>query len=159
MKTPTSSADGKPVCGGAGFTLVEVLAVLAILSLAVAAFAYRTSTSLDSADLRALLVRTASALREARSDAIVNHREQVFIVNTAGRRMTTPAGGAVLTIPPGIDLTITAADSETMADGTVGVRFYPDGSSSGATLAFSWNGRKFAIDVNWLTGNVSLNGI
>lgn len=156
---PTSQADRRPGGKEAGFTLVELLAVLTILSLAVAAFAFRAGSSFDTADFRALMVRTAAGLRDARADAIVNHREQVFVVNTARRRMTSPARGTVLTIPPDVDLTVTAAQSETMADGTAGIRFYADGTSSGGTLAFSWNGRKYAIDVNWLTGNVSLNGL
>ena len=159
MRTPTFRADRNGGRGEAGFTLVELLAVLAILSLAVAAFAFQTTASFDSADFRALMVRTAASLRDARSDAIANHREQVFVINTVKRRMTTPASGAILVLPADVDLTVTAAQSESTSDGTAGIRFYPDGTSSGGTLAFSWKGRKYSIDVNWLTGNASLNGL
>ena len=65
----------------------------------------------------------------------------------------------MLTIPPDVDVTVTAAKSQTMDDGAAGIKFYPDGSSSGGTVAFAWNGRSYAIDVNWLTGNVALNGL
>lgn len=159
MRMPTFRADRRTGPGEAGFTLVELLAVLTLLSLAIAAFAFRAGSSFDSADFRSLMVRTAAGLREARSDAIVNHREQVFVVNTARRRMISPVSGTVLAIPPDVDLTVIAAQPETMADGTAGIRFYADGSSSGGTLSFSWNGRKYGIDVNWLTGNVALNGL
>ncbi len=156
MRMRTSRAEAG---SEAGFTLVELLAVMTLLSIAVAAFAFRTGTSFDTADFRALMVNAASGLRAARSDAILNHREQVFVVNTQRRRMSSPATNAVLAIPPDVDVTVTAAKSQTLADGTAGIKFYPDGSSSGGTLDFAWNGRTYGIDVNWLTGNVALNGL
>lgn len=154
MRTSQAEADHE-----AGFTLVELLAVMTLLAIAVAAFAFRTGTSFDTADFRGLMVNTASGLRAARSDAILNHREQIFVVNTQRRRMSSPATGAVLTIPSDVDVTVTAAKSQTTADGNAGIKFYPDGTSSGGTIAFAWNGRTYAIDVNWLTGNVALNGL
>ncbi len=157
MRMPTSPVDRADE--EAGFTLVELLAVLTLLSFAVAAFAFRTVNSFDTADFRALLVNAASGMRAARSDAIRNHHEQVFVINAKQRRMSSPAMNTVLKIPPDVDVTVTAAKSLTMADGATGIKFYADGSSSGGTLDIAWNARKYAINVNWLTGNVALDGL
>ena len=36
------------------------------------------------------------------------------------------------------------------------IRFYPDGSSTGGRITVSSGERKFLVDVDWLTGRVSI---
>jgi general secretion pathway protein H len=71
--------------------------------------------------------------------------------------MGYPEGGKTLELPEGVALTATVVEAERYNDGSVGIRFYPDGTSSGGTLAFSFRDRTYEIRVNWLTGNVSLH--
>ncbi len=50
---------------------------------------------------------------------------------------------------------VTAADSEKRSPSIAGIRFYPNGSSTGGTIDLKMEGRAYEIRVNWLTGRVS----
>ncbi len=155
MRMATSGTE-RQRRSAAGFTLVELLAVLAILAIAVVAISYGGNRSVDSARFRALMVKTASSIREARSQAIRTAGESVFIVDLGRRRMGDPAGGDGLAIPRDVDVSAEVAASEQYRDGSLGIRFYGNGSSTGGTLRFVWRGQQYRILVNWLTGNVSM---
>ncbi len=158
MRIPTSGTNGRR-SSAAGFTLVELLAVLAILAIAVVAISYGGGRSVDAAQFRALMVKTAAAIRQARAEAIRTAGESVFVVDLGGRRMGEADGGDLLTIPRDVDVTAEVAASEQYRDGSLGIRFYGNGSSTGGTLRFVWRGQNYHILVNWLTGNVSMGHV
>ena len=60
------------------------------------------------------------------------------------------------TVPEGVDLTITTALSELTSDSVAGIRFFPDGGSTGGHIELTVNGREYRIDVAWLTGEARL---
>lgn len=159
MRMPTSRIEAGQAGSSAGFTLVELLAVLAILAIAVAAFSFSSGKSLDTARFRALMVRTSAAISQGRADAMRGMAEKVFYVDLKRRRMGYPGSGEIFEIPPDVDLTATVAESEKYGDGSLGIRFYPAGSSTGGKLAFTFHGQVYEIRVNWLTGNVSLQRV
>ena len=51
---------------------------------------------------------------------------------------------------------MTIAETERMAE-IGGIRFFPDGQSSGGEIALTLEGRSARIAVNWLTGESQLN--
>jgi general secretion pathway protein H len=51
---------------------------------------------------------------------------------------------------------MTIAETERVGD-VAGIRFFPDGQSSGGEIALSFEGRSARIAVNWLTGEAQLN--
>lgn len=155
MRTATSPTERD---GQAGFTLFELLAVLAILAIALSAFTFGSSTSLETAKFRAMLVNTSAALDEARISAIRQMKEKVFLVDMRNGRMGIAGGKDNVRILPGVGLKATVAESEKQDDDVVGIRFYPAGTSSGGILAFTRNARTYEVRVNWLTGHVSLQG-
>lgn len=155
MRTPTFTTD-RPRRSEAGFTLIELLAVLAILAIAITAFSTSGTRSLDTAKFRALLVHTVADIGRARADAMRGMTETVFFIDLRNRRLSYPASGRIIDLPAGLKLTVTAAQSERHKDGSVGIRFYPVGGSSGGVLNFAYRGQTYEIDVNWLTGNASL---
>jgi general secretion pathway protein H len=67
-------------------------------------------------------------------------------------------------IPPlafskAINIAVTAADSDKISPSSTGIRFYPNGSSTGGTIDIKSGGSAYEIRVNWLTGRVSTSAI
>lgn len=142
----------------AGFTLVELLAVITILAVVAAIISFRGQSGFGTTKFRALMTGTAAALRETRAAAISSAGDVVFVIDTRAGKLTGVNREATIDLPDGVTLEADVAESES-ASGTAGIRFFKDGSSTGGTLRFDWNGNRSSIDVNWLTGNVVINGI
>jgi general secretion pathway protein H len=140
-----------------GFTLVELLAVLAIISLAVAAFTLNGRSGTDTAKFRALLVNTAAAITDTRIRAMKGAVEEDFIIDAKARVLG--AGEQRIPLPEGVELSATVALTGRQNNGTAVIRFFPEGTSTGGTLAFKHHGKTFEIRVNWLTGNVAIQPI
>jgi general secretion pathway protein H len=60
-------------------------------------------------------------------------------------------------LPSGIELGLVAAHTELQDERQAGIRFFADGSSSGGQVIVSAAGRRFLVDVDWLTGRVSIH--
>jgi general secretion pathway protein H len=148
MRIATSRAD-------AGFTTVEMLAVLVILALAVSAVAYAGSRSMETARFRAFLMETVSLMSAGRAEAMRGMTETVFVIDAENRRLGYK-NGKTIDVPEGVAFSSVAAQDELRSDNVVGIRFYPSGETSGSGLKFVFRGQTYEIRVNWLTGNVSL---
>lgn len=139
----------RPNSKSAGFSLIETLVVLSIMALvsaAVLAAKPKTTAARVNAEARAI---TAS-LQLARSRARARNAEIVVGVDTQNGRL----GGvdAMRQLPEGMEVSLTVAATE--RHGAVGgVRFYPDGRSSGGEILLTYRGRRERIVVNWFTGD------
>jgi general secretion pathway protein H len=123
----------------AGFTLIEMIVVLVILSLIVGLVLVRHPTRSAGLDTDVTVRALSNALRLARSRAIAQDRE--VIVDTALGGFVVD-GGSPWLLPPGQALSVSR------------VIFIPDGGSSGATILLAAGQRRISVDVNWLTGRV-----
>jgi general secretion pathway protein H len=139
-----------------GFTLLELLAVLTVIALVATVISFRSSKSFGVANYRAVLTNTSAMMRLARSRAIGDARSQIVVIDVERRTVRYPAINQGFDIPADVNLVATVAESEHYPDGTVGIRFFGDGTSTGGTLAYAWRGRKYDIQVNWLTGHVAI---
>jgi len=59
-------------------------------------------------------------------------------------------------LPDDVEVTLVTAQTETSGSGQAGVRFFPDGSSTGGRLTLERGAFIWRIDINWLTGQVKL---
>jgi general secretion pathway protein H len=64
--------------------------------------------------------------------------------------------GSMHALPRGMTVAMTVAETERIAD-SGGMRFYPDGQSSGGEIVLMLEGRASRIAVNWLTGEPRLS--
>jgi len=62
-----------------------------------------------------------------------------------------------LTLPDDTTLTLTTAQSEQISDNIGAIRFFADGSSTGGRIKLGYKRSEYLIDVNWLTGKVTIN--
>lgn len=157
MKTATSKTGEAP-CGSSqsGFTLFEVLIVLAIVALVVSAVFLVPKAGSGTANLKSTAFSTAALLRQARSRAIVRGQEVSVLVDLSRRVIRSGRGIKPIQISKGIKVAMSGAANERKSNRIAGIRFYPNGSSTGGKLRFSRNEQTIGIQINWLTGRISI---
>lgn len=137
-----------------GFSLIELLVVLAIAGMLLTIVPPMFSGGVSSAELKGAARNLAAGLRSARSQAISRHKEVVLQVNVEKRSFIISEQKREFALPKKLVIKLTVADSEQIEDDLGGIRFFPDGSSSGGRVEVSVDKIKYQVDVNWLTGEV-----
>lgn len=138
-----------------GFTLVELLVVMVIIALVLGLVATSLSRSISGAESREAARKIVAALRYTRTQAILRKSEQVFLVDTEARSYEAPGRPAV-ELPEGVDILLTTARSELTSEDAGGIRFFPDGGSTGGRVDLVVKGREYSVGVAWLTGEARL---
>jgi general secretion pathway protein H len=138
-----------------GFTLVELLVVLVIASLVLALVGTSISRSISGAEMRTAARKLAASLRYTRTRAIISKSEQVFLVDIDNHSYTAAERNPV-ELPEGMNVQLNTARSELTSEHVGGIRFYPDGGSTGGYVLLEANKRIYRINVGWLTGEGSV---
>ncbi len=153
-QVPTRSASAE-----SGFTLIEVMVVVAILTVVITAAAQFAGPRSTNANLKAATQLVAVKLRNARSAAIMRRRQHRVFFDVASRRIWGDYGDGALKIDKRIRMSVTAAQGEKRTNAIASVRFYPNGSATGATLQLLTESQTNEVRINWLTGRVSTKRI
>ena len=142
----------------AGFTLLEMIAALALVALAVSIVMPRLSASRQSLRLRTVAVEVASNMKIARSEAMKTNTDTVFVVDTTNRSYSAAGAVAQKQIPRDIAISFESQAAESSGPSRAGFRFRPDGTASGGSIKLQTGASTTAISVDWLTGAVTLRG-
>ncbi len=134
-----------------GFTLIEMVVVLAILGLMLGLVLTRGPVRSQGVEIEAAARDIAGALRLARSTAIAENRTVSLNIDVANGSMRTD-NGPVRALPGALTLRVVAERGGALP----GIRFAPDGSSSGGRIELIAPGRRVRIGVDWLTGRVRI---
>lgn len=135
-----------------GFTLLELIAVIALLAISLGAASVFISRGLDNLRAREAGRELALALRTARVKAMDSGHPGQLDFDVARRRYQLP-GTPARTLPAGMTMTLTTA-AALGAGQRAAIAFYPDGSSTGGRVRLERDGRAWRIEVAWLTGEV-----
>ncbi len=139
-----------------GFTLLELLVVLAIVALAMTLLPSFLSAGRANTEMRQEARNLVNALRKTRSIAIVKNRETAFILNLEARSYKIGELGAEQPLGGAVAMELLTAQSEQVGGQVGGIRFYPGGGSSGGEIRLSLGGASQLVTVDWLTGAVRL---
>lgn len=131
-----------------GFTLLEMLVVILLISLAASLLGLGVRQGLQVAKERRAVGQMVEALRTTRAAAIVSGQSARTEFDLGSRTFQAP-GRAQRGWPPELHVTLHTAEQVGPA-----VEFYPDGSSTGGNLLVASGARRWRIDVGWLTGSV-----
>jgi general secretion pathway protein H len=137
----------------AGFTLLEVMAVMLIIAL-VASLVVTMTPATGRAGLKAVTLQAAALLRRERVGAVLGGRVRRVSLD-GGRRVLIGEEGDTVAIPRDVAVDILGADAVWSGRLAV-VRFDPDGASTGAVLKLSRDRAEYEIRVNWYTGGVAI---
>lgn len=138
-----------------GFTLVELMFVMVIVAFMLALVGTSISQSISGAEMRTAARKVSAGLRYTRTKAILSKSEQVFLLDTETRRYTA-ADREPVELPEGMNVELNTARSELTSETAGGIRFYPDGGSTGGNVRLEANGRVYQVNVAWLTGEAAL---
>jgi general secretion pathway protein H len=141
--------------GAAGFTLIEMLIVLAVIGLAAGIIAARGPWRSHGLETRALVASVAETLRAARGRAIATNRTVLVAVNGEHHSLSVE-GGPDLMFPPSLGVTAAAGPAGVAGKELIGIRFAPDGSSTGGRILLADGKRQTRIAIDWLTGRISV---
>jgi general secretion pathway protein H len=140
----------------AGFTLIEVVCVLAIIGLLAALVLPAVPRATSQARLAGYAVEVAALLKGDRNAAIRDHVPVTTTLDADRREVRSGASNTVVEIPA--DVTFAALLAQRCSGRRAGstIDFFPGGESCGGAVAISRNGVGYQIRVNWLTGGVEI---
>ena len=136
----------------AGFTLVELLVVMGIMGL-VLVVVVNARPKVAATRIAVTARAVGATLQLARAQAMASNTEMVFRIDTDRLQFGLPR--AMHSLPKGMTVAMTVAEAERV-ENVGGIRFFPDGQSSGGEIALTLDGRSARIAVNWLTGESQL---
>ena len=166
----------RPGKGSRGFSLFELLVVMVIIGFMAALVAPGIGNSLVNLKLKTVTREVSASLRYARSRAVAERKIYLANFDPEKKKMTISQveavkknqGGTdadqsdfrskVYSFPEGLSLDRAASEGKTQEESVFGIRFFPNGSSSGGTVLLT-NERKhrFEISVDFITGLVHVN--
>jgi general secretion pathway protein H len=139
-----------------GFTLLEMLLVLVIAATGYALVVRLTGGGVSGAELKSAARAVAAGLRDARGTAIARQEPAALVLDLEHRTIEVSGRGRPRALPERLELKLYTAQSEIVDEKRGAIRFYPDGSSTGGRVTVAAGERALLVDVDWLTGRVSI---
>ena len=148
-----------------GFTLLELLVVMAIAGLLTVLARPMFSAALPGTNLKADTRSLVATLRDSRSTSITSGRQSfVIFCSHSAQYATAPENTTYLS--KGVELEVSGLaplaptpDStcdSTLDDAVYRLSFFPDGSSSGAKIILRRPGIAYLVAIDWLTGRATV---
>jgi general secretion pathway protein H len=141
----------------AGFSLLELLVVLAILAAVLTVAMPQFARPGSQANLDALAAELGAGLRAARARAVGANREDAFIFEAATRTYGFGETPNAKTLPKTVTMTFESAREVARVPNEGRIIFYPSGGTSGGTIVLTQHKRRIVVAVDWLTGSVDVN--
>jgi general secretion pathway protein H len=138
-----------------GFTLIELMLVIMLIAASYVLVPRYLFSGVSGADLKASSRDIAAGLRMARAEA-VNTRRDTSLMLDLDKRSFSVGSGQVRQLPEALELKLVTAQSEVVNEKQAAIRFFPDGSSTGGRVTVASGQRKYEVDVDWLTGRVTI---
>ncbi len=146
--------DAPGIAQTRGFTLIEMLAVIVLLAIG----ATITAVSLHGrgrGELNTAAQSIAAGLRDTRTRAMAHGQPEWFTLDLQTHTYEVP-GRDPRGLPAAATLQATTAAVGKQVPGIARIGYFPDGSSSGGHIVLSENRRALRVDVDWLTGAVTI---
>jgi general secretion pathway protein H len=154
---PTSpDRRGDRTAAEAGFTLLEVICVVAITAMLAAIALPAMPRATSRPQLESYAVDIASLLRADRNAAVRRRSQIVTEVDAPLRTLRSGAIGRIIRVPDDVTVTLVSAASCRQRRAGASIVFLASGMSCGGTIALTRFGSGYEVRVNWLTGGVDI---
>jgi general secretion pathway protein H len=140
----------------AGFTLIEVVCVLAIIALLASLVLPAIPRATSHAQLEAYALQVASLLTADRTAAIRRRAEIATALDARSGVIRSGAGAGRIQLPR--DVAFDALLAQTCNGRSAGatIAFFPSGMSCGGTVQLRRGNIGYQVRVNWLTGGAEV---
>ena len=135
-----------------GFTLVEMMVVMAVIAIATAAVPALLA-GVSGARLRAVADDMIGRLRDTRQQAILHGTPTDLILDPVRRAYRMSTDSQIRALPAAVDR-LEIAPGLVGPDGVARIRFFADGSATAGLVRLRSGGRSVGIAIDWLTGRV-----
>ncbi len=143
----------RPLPADRGYTLLELLVVLAIISLIVSAAPTVYSNVVPTFQVRQFANDLATQLRQLRDRS--RAESKISVMDFDGSSNASALSAIGVTVPD--DVTATFEPAEIWAtDGMTQLQFFPTGSSNGGTVTLRRDTLEVVIRIDWVSGAVQV---
>jgi general secretion pathway protein H len=139
-----------------GFTLLEMVCVLAIIALLAAVLLPVIPRNTSRARLEAYALQTATLLKADRNAAMRRGADVATLVDAGTRTVRSGATPEVVRIPEDVRFDALLPQTCNRRATQSSISFFANGMSCGGTIALTRFDAGFEIRVNWLTGRIEL---
>ncbi|MDB9999133.1 prepilin-type N-terminal cleavage/methylation domain-containing protein [Porticoccaceae bacterium] len=136
--------------GEAGFTLIEILVVLAIVLMIYGAFTPSFAGLSSGASFKASVQLLHNDLKAVRAQAILNGESVHLLITEQGRSYI--AGDKIRNLSNESRINHTGKSSNP-------ITYYPNGKSDGYAITLSNSDRTASLNSNWLTGDIERTNV
>jgi general secretion pathway protein H len=139
-----------------GFTLLEMVCVLAIIALLAAVLLPSLPHETSRSRLQAYALQTASLLKADRNAAIRRQIDIATLVDAGTRLIRSGATSDMIRIPDDVHFDALLPQTCNRQAALSTISFFANGMSCGGTIALTRFDAGFEIRVNWLTGRIEI---
>lgn len=137
-----------------GFTLVEMLVVLSLLTLATAVSLPYARASIEARRFEITVQNLSLYLRNAQVAALVGSRDVNVSYNTKAHQFSSTDKQPPLVVSEDIALTFHTIEGH-VKDENAGYVFFDTGGNSGGSIDLKRGNETKSIKLNWLTGAIT----
>ncbi len=134
-----------------GFSLVELLVVLTIMSILAGSISYLMINQGES--LKSITTDIVQNIRRVQQRAIREERPYQIEINLGDN--TLYFIDEVVELSQDVSITVRTAESQIIESEIAGMTFYPDASSTGGVITLESDEEIYDISVIWISGKVS----
>ena len=142
-----------------GFTLLEMVAVLAIIATLAAILLPSMPRATSRPRLEGYAIETAALLKADRTAALRQHAQINAQVDAPGRTIRSGSTGRTVQVPDDVSVQAILPLSCNDRPARSAISFFATGTSCGGTIVLSRLGTAFEVRVNWLTGGIEVVAI
>ncbi|WP_424626893.1 pilus assembly FimT family protein [Bradyrhizobium sp. SYSU BS000235] len=139
-----------------GFTLLEMVCVLAIIGLLSAVLLPFIPHNTSRSRLQAYALQVATLLKADRNAAVRRGTDVATLVDPGSRRIVSGTGKSTIHVPDDVhfDATLPKTCNQKPAFSTIS--FFANGMSCGGSIGLTRFDTGYDVRVNWLTGRVEI---
>ncbi|OAF06613.1 type II secretion system protein GspH [Bradyrhizobium neotropicale] len=142
--------------GEAGFTLIEMVCVLAIVAMIAAVLLPRFPSATSRPRLEAYAIELAALLKADRNAALSRYDAVNAVVDAQARSVRSGSSPWIIQVPQDVVFDALLPERCNGRPALSTISFFSSGMSCGGTIRLTRLGNAVEVRVNWLTGGVEI---